>query len=148
MDSWNYLHSLGKNGNNFCSTCPYCGELFHILSKSFKVQFKIPKISPEGANDLNLFYITPQIFTKRYALCSKCGAKYDYDKLNDSQNVLAEIPSSTILLNDFVYKELLKYPRNTTCELLWRKRCRKKRLIKKSYHKVLNQFYKLKGMLF
>ena len=144
-----FEHSLGKNGRHSHSTCPYCGEILYILTKSFKVQFKTPKVPSEGTNDLNLFYVIPKIFIKKYAICPKCGAKYNYDmhKLTYYQNTLSEIPSSTVLYNDFVYKELLKYPRNTTCELLLRKTYCQKVLIKKSSLNILNQFYKLISIL-
>ena len=128
MDSWNYLHSLGKNVQSSYQTCPYCGDLLNILTKSFKVQFKTRKAPPEGAKELNLFYVTSQIFTKKYGICSRCCGKYGYDihKLDDDLDILLEIPLSSMLLNDFVHKELLKYPQSTTCELLWRRTCYKR----------------------
>jgi hypothetical protein len=130
--------------------CPYCGEAMHILIKSFRVCFKTPKMPPKGANDLKLFHITPKTFLKKYAVCPKCDAKYDYDNniLSDFQESLLNIPSSTILLNDFVHNELINYPQNTTCQLLWRRSWRKKRILKKSLRKKIKKIFSLINMFF
>ena len=146
MDTYYYLKAL-HNNKKICHypTCPYCGEFMEILTKIFKVRFKTPKFPPNGAQELNIYKVTPKIFMKKFVVCGRCEAKYDYDYNLDPnlQKVLINIPSSTILLNEFIYKELSKHPPNTTCELIWRKSLHKKISEQKPYNAVLTSFNKL-----
>jgi hypothetical protein len=153
MNTWYYLKALHNNKKiSHYSTCPYCGEFMDILTKIFKVRFKTRKVPPIGAKELNIFKVTPRTFLKKYFVCGRCGAKYDYDYDHNLvphlQKALIDIPSSTILLNDFIYKEILKYPPNTTCELMWRKSFYKKLLKPKPYYAVLTSFNKLMNLFF
>jgi hypothetical protein len=137
----NSIKSLNKKSNY--PICPYCAAAMHIVIKSFGVCFKTPKIPPKGAKDLKLFHIIPITYLKKYVLCPKCEAKYDYDNntLTYFQESLLNIPPSSFLLNDFVQKELPKYPKNTTCQLLWRRSWRKKRLVKKPFLNRIRKIY-------
>lgn len=150
MDIWNYITALNNNKIRHYPTCPYCGEFMEIITKTFKVRFKTPKASPVGAKELNIFEVNSRIFLKKFVVCGRCEAKYDYDHNMTPclQKALIDIPSSTLLLNDFIYKELSKYPPNTTCELMWRKSFCKKVLEQKSYHVVLASFNRLIDLIF
>ncbi len=143
MSHWNYLKSFHDHEDNYHPRCSYCENLLHILTKRFMIEFKTPKIPPIGANDLNLFNITNIIYSKDFALCENCGAKFDYDiHSNLPLKALANIPPSLILLNNFINNELPKYPLNTTCKMIWKKTFHKRVLIKKSRIVDHMPFYK------
>jgi hypothetical protein len=146
------LRRIGCNGHlvkkiRHYPTCSYCGEFMEILTKAFKVRFKTLKVPPVGAKELNIFKVIPKIFFKKFFICGRCGAKYDFDYDHNLvphlQKALIDIPSSTLLLNDFIFKELSKYPPNTTCELIWRKSFHKKVLKQRSNYTLLTSFNKL-----
>jgi hypothetical protein len=113
-----------------------------VVTKIFKVHLKTHKIPPQGARELNIVKVTPRIFVKKFLVCRRCEAKYDYDHnlVPHLQEALINIPSSAILYNDLIYKELLKYPPNTTCELIWRKSYHKKPFKNESYYGGLTYF--------
>lgn len=142
-----FLWNTINNNGYYYPTCPYCGENLHILKKSIKLEFKTPKIAPIGAKDLNLYNITPKIYSKKYATCIKCGAKYDYNEFSLKRHLkaLINIPSDRIFLEDILDKELPKYSVDTTYEVIWIETYQEK--IKLYYNKPFTFYDQLKRIM-
>ncbi|MFA4903676.1 MAG: hypothetical protein WC600_13150 [Desulfobaccales bacterium] len=145
MNSWNYLKDLRNNKCDYYQRCAYCGNTMNILTKSFTVEFKTPKIPPIGARDLNLFNITYKTYLKSFVLCENCEAKYDYDIFAtiSTPKALTNIPSSKTLIKNILENELPKLPRNKTCKVIRKGTSYKRVLNKKSNFVYRIPFYRL-----
>jgi DNA-directed RNA polymerase subunit RPC12/RpoP len=110
MDSWNYLKFSNNDKPKSPQTCPYCGTILRIITKSFLVEFKIPKIPPIGAKDLNICNHIHNTYLKKYFSCINCGAKYDYNSFDPITTLrpITYIPSSKMLMDIGLNNELPK----------------------------------------
>jgi len=148
MNSWNYLKELRNKKYDYYPRCPYCRNPMNILTKSFMVEFKTPKIPPIGAKDLNIFNITYKTYLKRFVLCEKCEAKYDYDIFGtiSTPKVLTNIPSSKTLIKNILESELSKLPLNKTYKVIRQGTSYKRVLSKKPNFVAHIPFYRLTNL--
>lgn len=145
MTIWNYLKDSRNKKYDHYPRCPYCGTIMNILTKSFAVEFKTPKIPPIGAKDLNLFNITHKTYQKSFVLCENCEANYEYDIFDTitTPKALTNIPSSKTLIKNILENELPKLPQNKTCKVIREETSYKKVLSKKSYVAAHIPFHRL-----
>lgn len=145
MYNWDYLKDLRNKKYDYYRRCPYCGNIMNILTKSFTVEFKTPKIPPIGAKDLNLFNITYKTYQKSFVLCENCEANYEYDIFAtiSTPKALSNIPSSKTLIKNILENELPKLPLNKTCKVI-RKETSYKRVLSKNSNIIAHiPFYRL-----
>jgi len=145
MNSWNYLKDLRNKKYNYYPRCPYCGNIMDILTKSFTVEFKTPKIPPIGAKDLNLFNITHKTYQKSFVQCENCEAIYEYNVFATipTHKALTNIPSSKTLIKNILENELPKLPLNKICKVIKEETSYKKVLSKKSHFAAHIPFHRL-----